>query len=205
VKRREFITLLGGGAASWPLAARAQQPDRMRRVGVLMSLAADGCGGPGPPRGVRTGSAAIGLDHRPQRANRLPLERSRCRSHPQIRGRIGRACARRHPGHQQPGHGSPAAGNPHRADCVYTGRRSSGQRFRSASLAQPGGNATGFTVFEYGISVKWLELLKEIAPRVTRVAVLRDATIAGRMSVSLVRHCRRPKTCPIAVIRRANV
>ena len=47
------------------------------------------------------------------------------------------------------------------------------------SLARPGGNATGFTVFEYGISAKWLELLKEVAPQVTRAAVLRDATIAA--------------------------
>jgi ABC-type uncharacterized transport system substrate-binding protein len=48
-----------------------------------------------------------------------------------------------------------------------------------ASLARPGGNATGFTIFEYGISGKWLELLKEIAPRVTRVAVLRDPAVAS--------------------------
>ena len=48
-----------------------------------------------------------------------------------------------------------------------------------ASLARPGGNATGFTLFEFGISVKWLELLREIAPRVTRAAVLRDPTIAA--------------------------
>src|SRR4026209_2319175 len=48
-----------------------------------------------------------------------------------------------------------------------------------ASLARPGGNATGFTLFEYGMSGKWLELLKEIAPRVTRAAILRDPTLAA--------------------------
>ena len=66
-----------------------------------------------------------------------------------------------------------AAGDPHRADRVREVIDPVGAGF-VASLARPGGNATGFTLFEYGVSGKWLELLKEIAPRVTRVAVLRD-------------------------------
>ena len=164
LRRREFITLLGGAAAAWPLAARAQQAERMRRIGVLMSLAADDPEMTGAPRSVPAGAAAFGLDRRPQPADRHPLGRWRCRAHSQIRGGISRARPRRHPGLGRPSRGWRCSRRP--APCRSCSRSVPdpvGAGF-VASLARPGGNATGFTQFEYGVSAKWLELLKEIAP-----------------------------------------
>src|SRR5215468_4376934 len=103
MSRREFISLLGAAAATWPLESSAQQSDRVRRIGVLMAATMD--------------------DPEYQAASRRSI--------------------------------------------------------RADSLARPGGNATGFTVFEYGMSGKWLELLKQLAPNLTRAAVLRDPTIAS--------------------------
>ena len=96
MKRREFITLLGG-AAAWPLAARAQQRERMRRIGVLLARPRRS-GIAGPHRAFAQGLQRIGLDRRPQRADRLPLGARQCRRHSQIRGGTGRARAGRHPG-----------------------------------------------------------------------------------------------------------
>src|SRR6516164_447103 len=132
MKRREFITLLGGAAVAWPLVARAQQPERMRRVGVLMNLAADD----------------------PEALARL---------------------AAFHQGLQEAGW---VVGRNLRI--VFTATPDPVGAGFVESLARPGGNVTGFTPFlEFGISAKWLELLKEIAPHVTRAAVIRDPAIAG--------------------------
>ena len=179
LQRREFITLLGGAAAAWPLAARAQQPERMRRIGVLMNLAADD-----PEAQARVAAFAQGLQQLGWTVGRnvridYRWGAGQCRPHSQIRGgtcsrslrtsswplaaRRGGRCCRR-----------PA---PCRS-CSRSFLDPVGAGFVD-SLARPGGNATGFTQFEYGISGKWLELLKQIAPGVTRVAVLRDPAITA--------------------------
>ena len=179
IRRREFITLLGGAAAAWPLAARAQQAERMRRIGVLMSPAADDPEATGPHRGVPAGAAAIGLDRSAATcgstiagAQAMPTtfantrrnwSRSRRTSSWPLAARPWRRCCRR-----------PA---PCRScSCIVADPVGAGF---VDSLARPGGNATGFITFEYGLSGKWLELLKEIAPGVTRAAVLRDPAIAA--------------------------
>jgi putative tryptophan/tyrosine transport system substrate-binding protein len=179
MKRREFITLLGGAAAAWPLAARAQQPpERMRRIGVLMALAADV-----PQSPVRVASFAQELQQLGWTIGRnVRID---------YRWGAGNADnARKYAAEL-------AALSP---DVILANGSPSIMALQSAtrtvpivfvtvidpvgagfveSLARPGGNATGFTQYEYGMGGKWLELLKEIDPRVTRVAVLRDSGVAA--------------------------
>ena len=176
MRRREFITLLGGAAAAWPLAARAQQGERMRRIGVLMHAAADDPEGQARIAAFLQGLQQLGwTDGRNVRID-YRWARGRCRRHSQIRGGIGRARAGRHPGRWRRRPWRRCAGDPHRADRVRDRPDPVGAGFVD-SLARPGGNATGFTEFEYSMSGKWLELLKQIAPGVTRAAVLRDPAI----------------------------
>jgi hypothetical protein len=85
--RREFITLLGSAAAAWPLSARAQQPDRMRRIGVLMASAADDSENQARMAAFLQGLAQLGWDRRPQRADRHPLGHDQWRRPPPRSGR----------------------------------------------------------------------------------------------------------------------
>ena len=175
--RREFITLLGGAAVAWPLAARAQQPDRMRRIGALAGIEDDGEGR------ARFASFQQGLQQ-------LGWTHGR---NVQIDYRFGGGDAdniRKHAAELAVlapdvilAAGAAAAGPVLQAtrtvpivfvivpDPVGAGFVD--------SLARPGGNATGFINFEYSVGAKWLELLKAVAPSVTRVAVLRDAFITA--------------------------
>jgi ABC-type uncharacterized transport system substrate-binding protein len=177
VKRREFITLLGGAAAAWPLAAWAQQSERMRRIGVLMG-GAEG----DPVNQARLAAFLDGLqqlgwtDGRNVRidirwpagdADRRPYAAELVGLAPDV---ILASASASVAALQQASRSAPIV-FANVIDPVGAGFVS--------SLAQPGGNATGFTAFEYGISGKWLELLKEIAPHTTRAAVLRDPALAA--------------------------
>jgi putative ABC transport system substrate-binding protein len=174
-RRREFIVLLGGVAA-WPLAARAQQGERVRRIGVLMNLAAD------DPQALSRITAFV------QGLQQLGWTEGR---NMRIDTRWGAGDAARFHRYAEEllalapdvvlASGTPAI------QALQQATRTVPIVFASvgdpvgmglvASLARPGGNITGFTPMEFGFGAKWLELLKEIAPRVTRVAVLRDVTI----------------------------
>ncbi len=178
MRRREFISLLGGTATvAWPLAVRAQQAERVRRIGVLMNTAAD------DPEGQARKTAFV------QALQQFGW----------TDGRNGRIETR----------WGTDAGNTRRyvaelvalAPDVIVAAGSAAmvalqQTTRTVpiifvtiidpvgagfveSLARPGGNVTGFSLFEYGLSGKWLELLKEIAPGVMRVAVLRDTAVGS--------------------------
>ena len=178
IRRREFITLLGG-AAAWPLAARAQQPERMRRVGVFMAaFAADDQEGL-----ARVGALLQGLQ--------------------QLGWTIGRNVRIEY----RWGAGDAERTRKYAAELVAlspdvilaTGSATVGPLLQATrtvpvvfvnvsdpvgsgfvdSLVRPGGNATGFIQFEFGLSGKWLELLKQIAPGVMRAAVLRDPAISA--------------------------
>jgi putative ABC transport system substrate-binding protein len=179
MKRRKFITLLGG-AAAWPLAARAQQPDHVRRIGILMYLASDDADAQSRNAAFLQGLQELGwavgrnvrIDYRwgasnfdPERMRKGAVELVALAPDVVLATTVPIVLAL-----QQVSRTVPivfaAAIDPVGAGLV-------------ASLARPGGNATGFTMFEYGISAKWLELLKEISPGVKRVAVLREPTVAG--------------------------
>ena|SRR6266540_2099810 len=172
MNRREFITLVGG-ATAWPLAARAQPGERMRRIGVLMGGAESD-----PVNQARLAAFLDGLqqlgwtDGRNVRIDiRWPAasaDRTRTDAG-ELVGILASASASV-AALQQASRSTPIV-FANVIDPVGAGF--------VASLAQPGGNATGFTAFEYGISGKWLELLKEIAPGVTQAAVLRDPAISA--------------------------
>jgi ABC-type uncharacterized transport system substrate-binding protein len=178
VKRRDFIALLGGATAAWPLVARAQQGERMRSVGVLMTFSADDV-----IAQTRIAALLQGLQQAGWEVGRnLRIELRWSGANPaDIRKHAGELAA------MGPdvivANGSAATGplleETRSVPIVFAIVPDPVGAGYVDSLARPGGNATGFTVFEYSLSGKWLELLKEIAPGVTRAAVLRDPAISA--------------------------
>jgi ABC-type uncharacterized transport system substrate-binding protein len=180
MKRREFITLLGAaGAVGWPLAARPQQPDGVRRIGVLMASAADDSESQARIAAFLQGLQQLGwADGRNVRID----TRWATTDADDIRRHAAELAA------LAPDVLVAATGTVTAAPLLQATRTVPivfvqvidpvGAGF-VVSLARPGGNATGFTTYEYGMSGKWLELLKEIAPRMARAAVLRDPAIAS--------------------------
>jgi putative ABC transport system substrate-binding protein len=179
MRRREFITLLGGAAAAWPLTAHAQQPEQMRRIGALMPGTADDAEyqarmaaflqdlqqlGWTDGRNVHIDTRWAAGDAnliRKYAAELITLA-------PDVILTAGSATL------------GPLLQATRTVPIVFTTILDPVGAGFVDSLARPGGNATGFIAFEYGLSGKWLELLKQIAPSLTRVAILRDpATAAG--------------------------
>ena len=179
MRRREFISLLGGAAAAWPLASHAQQPERMRRIGVLLPFAADDTEAQARVGAFLQALALLGwtigrnvrIDTRWATTNAAHI-----RKHAAELAALAPDVIL--------AHGSSTVGPllqatrtvpivfPVVPDPVGAGFVD--------SLARPGGNATGFMTYEYSLTGKWVELLKQIAPGVTRAAVLRDpATPTG--------------------------
>jgi putative ABC transport system substrate-binding protein len=177
IRRRQFITLIGGVAA-WPLAARGQQPERIRRIGMLMNRVADDPEAQARLKAFVQGLQQLGwaegrnvrmdvrwtagvADHLQRYAAELVALM------PDVILADGAVSV------------SALQGATRSVPVVFVAVPDPVGAGFVKSLARPGGNTTGFLSFEYSLSGKWLELLKEIAPSLTRAAVLRDPTIAA--------------------------
>jgi ABC-type uncharacterized transport system substrate-binding protein len=172
-KRREFITLLGGVAASWPLVASAQESDAVRRLGVLLSASETDPEGQARVAALRKGLQELGWSE----GRNLKVD-YRWTGGDDVRARAYAA--------------ELVASQPDVIFAAPSAALASVQRVTRtvpivfaqisdpvgagfvSSLAHPGGNITGFALFEFAIGAKWLELLKQIAPSVTRVAAIYD-------------------------------
>ena len=177
MRRREFITLLGG-AATWPFVARAQQSEHVRRIGVLLPLAADD-----PEARTRltmfqqalqglgwTDGRNVHIDTRLSAGNAADTRKYAAELAalaPDVILAVGSAGI------------GPVLQSTRTVPIVFVLVPDPVGSGFVHSLSRPGGNATGFMMFEYSLCAKWVELLKEIAPGVTRAAVLRDPAIAA--------------------------
>ena len=175
MKRRELITLLGGAALAWPLVARAQQAERVRRIGVLLPATTDdtqyqtwfGAFLQGLQQSGWTIGRNVQIDTRWATANADAVRRNAAELvalAPDVIFANGASTL------------GPLLNVTRTVPIVFAAVADPVGAGFVHNLARPGGNATGFMAFEYSISTKWLELLKQIAPSVTRVAVLRDST-----------------------------
>jgi len=177
VKRRTFIALIGS-AAAWPLAARAQPPERLRRIGVLTPLPADHPDAKARHAAFLESLRQLGWSE----GHNVRIEARWSAGDPAITRKHAEELVALAPDVIL---ATGSAGLP----AILEATRSVPIVFVAVpdpvgsgfvgSLAEPGGNATGFMMFEYDLSAKWLELLKQIAPTVTRAAVLRDAAVVA--------------------------
>jgi putative ABC transport system substrate-binding protein len=204
MRRREFIGLISGVAATWPFAVRAQQGERMRRIGVLMNRAA------GDPEGQArlvvflqglqqlgwTDGGNVRIDTRwgeddVDRSRKYATELVSLAPDVVLAGGTIGVTAMRHASRTIPIVFA-AVGDPIGAGVVD-------------SLTRPGGNATGFMIYEYSFVGKWLEILKQIAPSVTRVAVLRDPTNpAGLATFGAIRATAQPLGVDVSPVNTQN-
>jgi putative tryptophan/tyrosine transport system substrate-binding protein len=178
IRRRKFLATLGGAAVAWPLVARAQQPERMRRIGVLTPAAASDLDGQARIAAFRqrlqqlgwTDGSNVRIEVRWSAGNVDEIRKYAAEVvalAPDVILCTGSATL------------APLLQVTRAVPIVFTIVPDPVGAGFVDSLARPGGNATGFTWFEYATSAKWLELLKQIAPSVTRVAVIRDPAIAA--------------------------
>ena len=178
MRRREFITLLSGTMVIWPIEVRAQQREQIARIGVLMGTAAEDPEGQARITAFRAGLQKLGLTEGQNvridvrwTAGDAALEHKFATELVTLTPDVILATA------------SPTVAAlqavTRTVPIVFAGTIDPVGAGFVDSLARPGGNATGFVLFEYSMGAKWLELLKEIAPNVTRVAVLRDPAIAS--------------------------
>src|SRR6476646_10080090 len=178
MQRRDFIRFLGG-ASAWPLAARAQQSDRVRRIGVLVAATADDGDYQARIAAFQQGLQQLGWSD----GRNVHIDTRWATTKPDDIRRHAAELAALAPDVILAGTGTatvaPLLQATRTVPIVFAVVIDPVGAGFVDSLARPGGNATGFTVFEYGMSGKWLELLKQIAPAVTRAAVLRDPTIAS--------------------------
>ena len=178
MRRREFITLLGGAAAAWPLAARAQQPDRSRRIGVLTSSSMQDLATQARFAALQQGLQQLGwtdghnlqIDYRWAAGDADNLHRyagELVKLGPDVIVANGSAAV------------ALLLQATRAVPIVFTDVPDPIGAGFVDGMAKPGHNVTGFMLFEYGMSGKWLELLKQIAPDVTQVAVLRDPSMTA--------------------------
>jgi putative ABC transport system substrate-binding protein len=174
VKRRDFITLLGGAAAAWPFDARTQQSDRVRRIGVLINTVDNDPDAIARLSALQKALRELGWDE----GRNLQIDTRWGVDDDRIRRNAAELIA------LAPdvilANGPPPAMALQQATrsvpIVFVGVTDPVGMGIVQSLARPGGNATGFISAEFGLSVKWLEMLKEMAPGVRRVAVLRESS-----------------------------
>jgi putative tryptophan/tyrosine transport system substrate-binding protein len=178
MKRREFITLLGGGAAAWPRTLMAQQPNRVRRIGVLMELAASDSQARSNIAALQRGLRGLGW----LEGSNLGIEYRWAPDDPVLVWKFAKELVELRPD-VIVAHSSPVVatllGQTRNIPIVFVSISDPVGEGFVASFARPGGNVTGFTNFESSMTGKWVELLKDIAPELTRVAFLFNPQMAA--------------------------